>query len=250
MTSPVLDLRFHGNLRELLRPRHRNRDSVAYPLNRRASIKDIIESLRIPHTEIGRIVAGGRERDLGWIPEQPATVHVFPLADGHDPTRPTLLRPEPVSGIRFLVDVNVGKLATLLRMAGFDAASVPELDQGELAGKAVSEKRILLSRNRDLLRRSQVVHGHLVRAEQPEDQLAEILTLYGLTGKTRPFSRCLRCNTLLDPVEKTAILHRLEPLTRKYYHRFRICPHCRRIYWRGSHHRRMAQLFPGLRGKT
>ncbi len=249
MRAPVLDLRFHGSLKELLHPRHRSRGKVACSLNRRASIKDIVEARRVPHTEIGKITAHDRERTLAWIPEREGRVDIFPLAIPTDPTVPTPLRPETVPAIRFLADINVGKLATLLRMAGLDTATEPGADDRVLAEKAAAEGRILLSRNRDLLKRSLVVHGHLVRAEEPREQLAEVLALYGLAGKTHPFSRCLRCNTLLEPVDKSAILHRLQPLTRKYYHRFHICPDCRRIYWQGSHHRHMEQLladiFPG-----
>ncbi len=90
---PVLDIRFHGTLKDLLHPRHRRPGRVAYTLDRRASIKDIIESLRIPHTEIGRITAGERDVTLAWVPEEGGRVEVFPLAAPVDPTRPTLLRP-------------------------------------------------------------------------------------------------------------------------------------------------------------
>ncbi len=243
---PVLDIRFHGNLKDLLHPRHRRPGRVAYTLDRRASIKDIIESLRIPHTEIGRITAGEQDVTLAWVPEEGGRVDVFPLAAPVDPTRPTLLRPETVEAVRFLADVNVGKLATLLRMAGMDTATAPGLDDRGLVEKGAAEGRILLSRNRDLLKRGRVVHGHLVRSQEPREQLAEVLALYDLAGKTRPFSRCLRCNTLLQPVAKAAILHRLQPLTRKYYHHFHICPACRRIYWRGSHHHNMQRLLTTL----
>jgi uncharacterized protein with PIN domain len=141
-----------------------------------------------------------------------------------------------------MVDVNAGRLCSLLRMAGFDTSCRPDISDADIAARAVREGRILLSRDRDLLKRSCVVHGHLVESQVPEKQLDEIVHLYGLYGMLRPFSRCMQCNTLLVSVEKEAIMNRLEPLTRKYYHTFHLCPACDKIYWPGSHREKMAQL--------
>lgn len=237
-----LVLKFDKSLQKLLPRRYRGNGIVNYSLGRRASIKDIVESLRIPHTEIGSIKHAGGELSFAHIPRVGEIITLHACPDGTDVTRPTLLRPEPLPAPVFMVDVNVGKLARLLRLAGFDTWYDPQLSEEELARQASACNRILLSRNRDLLRRKIVVFGRLVRAEQPDEQLAEIIALYNLRNVIHPFSRCLKCNSLLQAVEKSAILHLLEPLTRKYYEKFQRCPGCGRIYWRGSHHRHMLNL--------
>jgi len=155
---------------------------------------------------------------------------------------PTVLRPIPLPGITFAVDMNVGKLATLLRMAGFDTLYRNEIADPDLVAVAVREKRILLSKDTDLLKRKEVVFGYLVREIQPEKQLTEIVHLFGIREQFKPLSRCLRCNALLQPVEKRQILNRLEPLTQTYYHAFHRCPCCDRIYWPGTHRAKMLLL--------
>ena len=237
-----LELDLDPALRSLVTRRFRNRPLIRYLLERRASIKDILESMGIPHTEIGSIIVCGQPVDFGYIPEAGQTLSIGALIPGTDVTRPTLLRPEPLPALRFLVDINVGKLARLLRMAGLDTRYEPGLSDGELAALAGTGPYILLSRNRELLKRKEVVHGRLIRAGQPEEQLFEVIDLYNLSDALKPFCRCLACNTPLLPVEKKTILDRLEPLTRKYYHRFKICPGCGRIYWQGSHHAHMMRL--------
>ena len=242
----MLRLHFDGGLQPLLPRRYRGKGRVDYPLTRRASIKDIIESLHVPHTEIFTITTGGRELSFSHIPGAGEKISLQSFPDGVDVTRPTFLRPTPLPNVVFSVDINVGRLARLLRMAGVDTWYDPQLTEKELATRSAAHGRILLSRNRDLLQRKCITWGRLVRAEIPEQQLAEIIALYGLHRHIAPFSRCLECNALLQPVDKSAILDRLEPLTRKYYHSFKRCPDCNRIYWQGSHHRRMQKIFRHL----
>ncbi len=246
MTTTALVLYPDRGLQELLPANIRSENEVVYPLTRRASIKDIIESLRIPHTELGAIVLNKAQLSFQYIPTAGERIFLHSFSAGTDVTRPSVLRPEPLPGAAFMVDINVGKLARLLRMSGIDTWYDPTLGETGLARCAVANNRILLSRNRDLLQRKIVTWGHLVRAEHPEEQLIEIITLFGLQKMIKPFSRCLNCNALLQPVKKSAILHRLEPLTRKYYHTFHLCPACDRIYWQGSHLQHMGETMQQL----
>jgi uncharacterized protein with PIN domain len=249
MRAEILTLKLDKGLQELLPRNHRTSNEVVYPLLRRASIKDIIEALHIPHTEVGSIVHCGDEVSFHHIPEPGERFSLFSFFPGTDVTRPTRLRPDPVRKITFMVDINVGRLARFLRLSGIDTRYEPQLNESELAEQAAADRCILLSRNRDLLRRKIITWGHLVRAQQPEEQMAEVIILYGLQDALKPFSRCLDCNTLLQPVAKSVILHRLEPLTRKYYQTFHICPDCDHIYWRGSHHKHMEALLQRMRSK-
>ena len=247
MTTGTLSLILDTELADLLSRKYQGNTEIDYPLNRRASIKDIIEALHIPHTEVSAIFFDNREITFSHIPEAGESIFLHSFTPGTNVTRSTLLRPDPLLTTSFIVDINVGKLARLLRMSGFDTLYDPQWQEKEIAELAAADRRILLSRNRDLLRRKCILWGHLVRTEQPEKQLAEVITLFGLHDAIQPFSRCLLCNALLQAVEKTAIVHRLEPLTRKYYRKFHICPDCEQIYWRGSHHKRMEELIERVR---
>ena len=162
-----------------------------------------------------------------------------------DPTRESLLR-RPLARLAFLADVNVGRLASLLRLLGQDCAlAARDADDAEVAGQAALEGRVLLTRDRRLLRRRIVEHGRLIRANEPREQLLEVVGLYGLGPPFALFCRCLRCNEPLAPVAKAEVLPLLEPRTRLYYEDFYRCGGCGRVYWRGSHHEGMRRMLAG-----
>ena len=235
-------LNFHGALADLLSrddPGPELRGMVIYPVTRRASIKDVIEALGPPHTEVASIEADGREVGFDHLLEPGEQVDIRPLAPPFDVLRPSLLRPDPLPRIAFAVDANAGRLATLLRTLGFDTAYDQALDDAPLAELAVREGRILLTKDRSLLKRALIVFGCLIRTDDPQEQLRAVLRLLDLRPPYRPFSRCLLCNALLVPVPKAEIMHRLLPLTRRHYFDFHRCPHCDKIYWPGSHHDHM-----------
>jgi uncharacterized protein len=144
------------------------------------------------------------------------------------------------------LDNHLGKLATFLRIMGLDAAYRNDYQDDELAEVASREGRILLTRDRGLLMRKVVSQGYCVRALDPRQQAVEIVRRFDLYGHIRPFRRCLRCNSLLHPVDKQAIIERLEPLTRQYYDEFHICPQCDKIYWKGSHYEHMEKFLEGI----
>lgn len=247
MTGPTALLHFHGELPELLTGRWRGAEQVECLVTRRASIKDALEALGPPHTEIHRILIDGREADFSQPLIPGARVEFFPAIPPVDPRQPTRLRPTPFSRLAFLVDANVGRLATFLRLLGLDAAYCFDWSDARLAEIAEQEERVLLTRDRALLKRKRVTHGRLIRAGQPEEQLREVVAWYGLSDFAF-FSRCLRCNEPLAPVPKAEIEHRLQPLTRKYYQEFHRCPVCERIYWPGSHHEKLAERIARLLG--
>ncbi|SDN62152.1 hypothetical protein SAMN04488516_103213 [Desulfonauticus submarinus] len=211
-----------------------NNLNFGYTLKRRASIKDILESFGIPHPEIGKIFCFQQEVDFFYIPK-PRDVfkvyyHTLPL----DISQKSILRPRRFLELKFICDVNVGKLATLLRMAGEDVLYNPIWDDFKIAQLAWQEQRVVLTKDRGLLKRKLVEWGYLLRSSSPDLQLKEVKRVFGLKG-TNIFKRCLCCNAVLEPIEKTKILDKLEPKTKKYYNEFFICPECGKIYWRGSH---------------
>lgn len=233
-------LAFHGALKDFLARVNRNSSAhdglVPYPVTRRASLKDVIEALGPPHACIGALLVNGTPTSFEHLLRSGERVAVHPLERPRMVLQATFLRPEPLRNLRFLADANVGKLAQNLRLLGFDTAYDRHLDDAGVADLAVQEGRVILSKDRGLLKRSKVVYAHLVQNEDPEEQLLEVLRAFGLRPPYAAFTRCAKCNALLEPVDKATVLHRLEPKTKKYFHDFRRCPACDRIFWSGSHH--------------
>lgn len=239
-------LQFDEELRGLLR-RREFRPSGCVVLDRMACVKDLIESVGIPHTEVGDVRIMESSVRFRAVPAPGTVVTVTAPALPLDVTRPSLLRPEPLEIVRFAVDENVERLGRLLRLAGLDAAPSGGLPDERLAARAVDEGRIVLTRDRLLLMRGSIIWGRLVRADRPWDQLAEVIRFFGLVSLMKPFSRCPVCNGILADVTPGAVWGLLEPLTKRYYHRFRRCQACGRVYWAGSHHDRARERLDRIR---
>ncbi len=246
--SIEVSISFSADLRDLLHPVLRSCPTITRRPAHHTTIKDLIESMRIPHTEIGNLVVDGLEVDFTYRLKNGNVIHANSTSAGLNPCLADLLRPTPLQEIRFGVDINVAKLGRLLRMVGFDSLVLSYPDDAALAETAVREGRILLTRDRNILKRKIITHGHLVRNELPDQQLSEILSLYNLFDKISPFTRCMRCNTPLLPIKKEDISHRLEPLTQKYYSYFFHCLGCDNIYWSGSHRSAMEQTLAKVLG--
>jgi hypothetical protein len=241
----AVNLRLNGDLCRFLAKGRRQMAVPPLALTRRTSIKDFLEALGIPHPEIHRLLVNGAEKDFNYLVGADDRIEVFGVPPSVDLTEHNHLTPA-LHPIRFAVDANVGKLARLLRMTGFDTSYDPGLTDAELAETAWRDKRILLTRDIALLKKKVVVHGRLIRHSNPAKQLKEVIGLYGLRDRILPFSRCLCCNGVLEEIAKAKIIDRLQPLTRRYYDDFRICPQCERLYWPGSHRQRMLKFIEEL----
>ncbi len=225
--------------------RHQGRD-LDYPLTRRASVKDIIESSGVPHTEVGGIRFNGRKIDFAFVPDVPGNLHVHGIDAPLDVLTPSLLRPDPLDRVRFIADVNVLKLGRLLILLGFDVAGSSSFSDDRIADLAESESRIVLTRDTTLLKRKKIVFARRIRANLPYDQVTEVMDFFGLRGQTAFFSRCTQCNQPLVKVAKTDIFHRLAPKTRKYFTDFFQCPKCGKVFWKGSHYDAMTDKLTAL----
>lgn len=231
-------IHFQGQLAELLY-HHRGESSQAIEFQGAQTIKHLVESLGIPHTEVGLLSLDDRLIDFNYQVEDGETVQVFPANSLHDQLSGMFQNGKMTVPARFILDNHLGKLASYLRMLGFDADYGNDYQDVELAEKAVSLERILLTRDRQLLMRKAIRFGYLVRSLESGQQAIEILDRFNLYPQVELFRRCMRCNHLLQPVEKQEILHRLQPLTKKYFHEFLICTGCQQVYWQGSHVERM-----------
>ena len=237
-----LTLVFFGNNKELLQV-PTSQGKILYHLNRRASIKDIVEAVGVPHTEICRLVYSGNEISFHYIPSGDEEILIYPFDKQNNWRAPSVLRPQPFDRLKFLVDMTALKLARNLRMAGLDTATVVGKKLKDIVKMASSEKRIVITKNRELVKIGDLLYGQLLRSDDHRKQLLEVEERYDIKAVAKPMSRCLVCNEILLEVPKKNILHRLEPLTRKYYTTFKECALCRKIYWPGSHHDRMIEAF-------
>jgi len=240
-------LRFYEELNDFLPAARRKRDFERI-LPETTTVKDLIEGCGVPHTEVDLILVNGEPADFDRRVTDGDRVSVYPVFESLDISGATRLQERPLRNPRFLVDVNLGKLAGLMRLAGFDTAYRNDADDDELIEQMLDEDRALLTRDRRLLMRRAVQKGYLVRSDHPPDQLEEVITRFDLSGLVHPFTRCMHCNGLLHPVEKEAVMHRLRPLTKKYYNTFSQCDGCRRVYWRGSHYERLDPKVRALLG--
>jgi hypothetical protein len=240
-----ISLVFPGNNKDLLKvPAFHGK--ILYFLDRRASIKDIIEAVGVPHTEICRLEHDGKEISFQYIPSGNEEIIIYPFDKQNTWQAPSALRPQPFDRLKFLVDVTALKLARNLRMAGFDTTTVTSRKLRDIVKMARSEERIVITRNRELVKIGELHFAQLIRSDDHREQLLEVEERYGLSSAATPMSRCLVCNEALLSVPKEKILHRLEPLTRKYFTTFKECSLCRKIYWPGSHHDRMIETFDFL----
>jgi uncharacterized protein with PIN domain len=231
------NFRFLDELNVFLSPA---RKGMAFdvPFTENPSVKHLIESLGVPHTEVGGIRVNGKQASLSYRVQHGDRIEVLPASqpDGEQSA------PEP----RFVLDNHLGQLAVYLRMLGFDTLYRNDYQDDELAQVTDQEGRILLTRDRRLLMRKIVVYGYCIRDLEPRQQVIEVLRRFNLFGKIAPFKRCLRCNHPLQPVSKETVLERLEPLTKRYYDEFHLCPACNQVYWKGTHYERMQGLIEAV----
>ncbi|MBS1222530.1 MAG: hypothetical protein H6R24_2035 [Proteobacteria bacterium] len=227
-------IRFYEELNDFLPP-ERRKVCFSHDFQRRASIKDMIEALGVPHTEVDLILVNGESVDFSYIVRDGDRISVYPTFESFDIQPLVRVRLRPLRTSRFVLDVHLGKLARYLRLLGFDALYRNDYDDAELARLASVEQRILLTRDRDLLKRAMVTHGFFVRATDPRRQIEEVLDRLDLYRAIQPFLRCTRCNGLLAATPKRQVWERLAPKTRLYVEMFWTCGQCGQVYWEGSH---------------
>lgn len=242
----VVELRAYAELNDFLPPNVRY-TAQHRPFRTHQTVKDVVEAAGIPHTEIDLILVNGESVGFGHHPQPGDRLAVYPMFEKLEIGPLTRVRPTPLRDPRFVVDVNLGGLARLMRLMGLDARSESDADDAALAESAAAEHRILLTRDRGLLKRRNVTHGMFVRSDRPFEQIVEVIRGLDLAERLAPFSRCLRCGGLVTEVAKAEIVDRLEPLTRRYYDSFRQCRDCGRIYWKGSHQQRLDDLVARIR---
>ncbi|MFE9478289.1 Mut7-C RNAse domain-containing protein [Streptomyces spororaveus] len=231
MNGPGIHLTLAPELR-LFAPPSRRVDRVPTATDGASSLGHVVESAGVPLTEVGRLLVDGTEVPVSYVPQDGQSVEVFGVE-----------RPQQVPGapLRFLLDVHLGTLARRLRLLGVDAAYENE-DIGDpaLATRSAAERRVLLSRDRGLLRRRELFAGAYVYSDNPDEQLRDVLGRFA--PALAPWTRCTACNGPLHEADKESVGDRLEHGTHRSYDVFAQCTECERVYWRGAHHARLERI--------
>ncbi len=223
-----LRLRFAADLGVFLARENRTGE-VRAPWDGESTLGHVVESLGVPLPEVGRLAIGGRVVPPSCRPAPGAIVEV--QAAG---------RPQRLTADRFILDVHLGALARRMRLVGLDTFYGNDLEDDLLINLANAQRRVLLTRDRGLLKRRKLWLGGYVRGDRPDDQLADVVDRFA--PALAPWTRCPACNGPLERVPKNAVEHLLQPGTRRTYQDFARCADCGHVYWRGAHSAHLSQI--------
>jgi len=235
MAEKIAHIRFYEELNDFLAPEQVKKD-LPYHFYNSPSVKDLIESFGVPHTEVDLILINGQPAGFAKRIEDQDRISVFPRFESLDISSVSVLQGRPLRDIRFILDVHLGKLARYLRLCGFDTLYDNSYEDHVIVSVSASENRIILTRDIGILKYSSVQHGYWLRSDQPGQQFREVIRRFDLKEQIDLFTRCMACNGIIQPVEKRQVADELPEGTRRYYHEFYQCRQCGKIYWKGSHY--------------
>ena len=245
MSRFSVHLTFHGDLPFFIRSKIA---TIERRLSERTSIKDIIEACGVPHTEVDLILVDGCPVDFSHVIGSEVKVEIVPAEAGRVTSFPeNRLQVQDISS--FVADGHLGKLVRDLRLLGIDVVYDPAAEDRQLVQVAAQESRGLLTRDRRLLMHSAVQHGYYLRSQNSLEQTVAVLGRFNLDRVLTPFTRCLRCNAVLEPARKHEVIGQLEPLTKIYYEEFRRCRGCGQVYWSGSHFKKLQSRIETIRSR-
>ncbi len=238
--------RFYEELNDFL-PEEKRKIRFTHEFIDRASIKDMIGSMGVPHIEIDMILVNGSSVDFNYIVRDKDEISVFPVFESLNISNVQHLRNKPLREPKFIADVHLGSLARYMRMLGFDVFYKNNLSGEEIIETSLHGHRAILTKDRDLLKNNRITHGYWIRNDMIEGQLKEVIERFDLKENINEFMRCLECNSILVPVEKHKIEHRLPPKVKEWQDQFWYCENCDKIYWQGTHYEKMIKFIAHLR---
>ncbi len=241
MTSEKISvhLRFYEELNDFLPPARRKLRFTRI-LKHHTTVKDVIESCGVPHTEVDLILVNGKSEGFDYRINAGDDISVYPVFETFNISGVTHLQGRPLRNLSFLADANLGILARKLRLLGLNVELHHDWDEAKLASASREKGLILLTRDRRLLMRRKIQRGYYVRSMIPRYQTLEVIRRFNLRDGLSPFSRCSTCNHPLEAVPKAQVREQLKPLTQKYYVDFSCCTYCGLVYWQGAHYKKLA----------
>jgi uncharacterized protein len=241
-----LEIRFYAELNDFLPTEKRHR-SFTYDFAGTPSVKDAIEAIGVPHTEVDVILVEDVSVGFGHRLYGGERVAVYPVFERFDVSPLTQLRPQPLRQPRFVVDVHLGTLARYLRLLGFDTAWQNDLSDEAIIEAALAERRIVLTRDKGILKNGRVTRGYWLRATDPLSQLDEVVRVLDLGSSMQPYSRCMECNGALESISRSQLRRRIPLRVFLAHRKFSQCESCGRIYWPGSHQKRLDDIIDRAR---
>jgi uncharacterized protein len=238
--------RFYEELNDHL-PREWKKKRFPYEFRGKPSIKNTIHAIGVPHSEVDLILVNGNPSGFEYQLQGGEEISVYPVFESFDISHESRLRATPLRDTRFIVDVNLGKLAKKLRLLGFDTLFRNDFEDDEIVEIALREERIILTRDRGIMKKNAVTHGYWLRNDDPGKQLREVVGRLQLQNQFNPFSRCSNCNGELEEADKDQLKDRLQQDTVSYYNEFWKCRSCGKIYWEGSHFSRILDWLDDIR---
>jgi uncharacterized protein len=235
---PITFLRFYAELNEHL-PAERRAVTFPQEVEENSRVGTVVELAGVPLSEVDLVLVNGRSVTFEHLVRDGDRVSLYPVFESFDISPILQVRELPLRTPRFVLDVHLGKLASYLRLLGFDALYSASYDDDELMSISLHEQRTLLSKDRRLIGHPSLTHAYLVREINPREQAHEIVKRFDLYSLIQPFIRCLACNMLLRRVEKEDVAGRLPPRVKDAFNEFYLCAYCDRIYWKGSHYEGM-----------
>ncbi len=236
-----VEIRFYAELNDFL-PEPRRQRGFTHRFVGTPSVKDAIEAIGVPHTEVDVIHVNGGSVDFTHLLHGGERVAVYPVFERYDVSPVTRLRPQPLRSTRFIADVHLGALARNLRLTGFDTIWESDLADDAIIDIAINQKRIILTRDKGILKNGRVTHGYWLRTTDPSEQLEEVIRSLDLGSSIAPYTRCMECNTELESAKRSSVARSVPLQVFLVYRAFKRCPNCQRVYWRGSHMRRLDKL--------
>ncbi len=237
--------RFYEELNDFL-PGYRKMAEFPYPFTGNPSVKDAIESIGVPHVEVDLILADGKSVGFAYKLRNNERISVYPVFETLDISDVQRLRASPLRDPKFILDVHLGRLAKYIRLCGFDGRYEKDLTDREIVAISLSQERIILTRDRGLLKAKNITHGLWIRSGKPVEQLREVMKRLDLVNKLQPFTRCMECNGEIVSIASEEIKQQLPERTKEFYMDFRRCTLCGRIYWEGSHFERMKKFLDNV----
>jgi len=231
-------LRFYEELKDFL-PEEKRKKRFVHNYIDRTTVKDLIESLGVPHTEVDLILVNGNSVGFDYLINDGDDISVYPVFESLDISDFQHLRPKPLREPKFVADVHLGKLTRYLRVIGFDVLYKNDYKDDEIVQISLKERRAILTKDGKILKRNEVTHGYFIRTKDVEEQVIEVIKRFNLQTAIKEFTRCLECNTELIKIAKEKIDGNLPPKVNESHEEFYKCPGCGKIYWKGTHHQKM-----------
>jgi uncharacterized protein len=242
----LVSVRFYAELNDFIRPAQRQKQ-FDFSFKGQMTVKGAIESLGVPHSAVDLVLVNGNPVGFSCLLKQGDYISVYPEFEALDVSGISKNRKKPLRTSRFILDAHLGKLAKKLRMLGFDSLFAREIIDSEIITRACTEKRIILTRDRDLLKSEKVDHGYYIRATDTERQLKEVILKFDLWSQFDPLTRCLVCNGDLEKADISEVSGQINQETATIYNEFFRCSSCKKIYWEGSHYESMKEYIENLR---